>query len=111
MLLMRGWKGRSISATFPGNTAAEFDSARLVTSRWLPGRPAQEQAEAQSGSRATSARATSTTEARPASDRAAHNPKYALIHRSAWKGYSPKFIYKILHSPGTLRFSALPQTA
>jgi hypothetical protein len=88
---MRGWKGRSNSATFPGNTAAEFDSARLATFRWLPGRPAQEQAEAQSESKATRARANSTTKAGPTSGRGPHNPKYGFIHRSAWKGYSPKF--------------------
>jgi len=62
-LLLRG-EGRSIFTTSPANTA--FDSSRA---RWVPGNPAQEQAEAQSGSKATRPTTRRVIEARPVSSR------------------------------------------
>ena len=98
----KGRKGQTISAAFPGNTAAEFEIARLAIDPPLAaGEAAQEQAEAQSESKVTKDRANSTTEAGPTSGRGSHNPKYALIHRSAWKGCSLKSTCRIPHKPGS----------
>src|SRR5215204_3200644 len=58
----------SKSTTSPENTASEYDSACLVRSCLLP-TIAQEQAEAQSGSRTTTPRTVRNTEARATSAR------------------------------------------